>query len=132
MFDPKTMLTILTGSIAGLFAGALGQSGAEIMLPLMVVFGIVPNHKTAAGTILMSFVAPISLLAALQYYKRGQVNVKASIILCVVYFFVAFIGAYFTKNITDRSLDMATGVYFLIISIFFFWNSYTGTYGYGK
>jgi uncharacterized protein len=132
MLDPKTTLTILTGSIAGFFAGGLGQSGAETMLPLLLIFGIVPNHKTAAGTILMSFVAPMSLLAALEYYKMGQVNMKAAIILCITYFFVAFIGARLTKSVSNRTLDMITGYYLLIISIFFFWNSYTGTYGYGK
>jgi uncharacterized membrane protein YfcA len=42
---------------------------------------------------------------------------------------MAFVGAYLTKNISNQTLEFITGIYFLIISIFFFWNSYTGTYG---
>lgn len=65
--------TILLGSLAGLSGGALGQSGAEVMLPGLLVLGIIPDFKTAAGTVLLAIIPPISLLAVLQYYKRGQV-----------------------------------------------------------
>jgi len=121
--------TILLGSVAGLFGGALGQSGAEVMLPGLLILGIVPNFKVAAGTVLLAIVPPISILAVIQYYKRGQVQVWTSVILFICYFFLAFIGAYLTKNLSNQNLEFITGFYFLVISAFFFWNSYTGTYG---
>lgn len=123
------LLTILLGSLAGLSGGALGQSGAEVMLPGLLILNIVPDFKTAAGTVLLAIIPPISLLAVLEYYKRGQVKVWTSVILFVTYFFVAFIGAYITKNISNKVLEYLTACYFLIISLFFFWNAYTGTYG---
>jgi uncharacterized membrane protein YfcA len=125
-------LTILLGGVAGLSGGALGQSGAEVMLPGLLILNIVPDFKTAAGTVLLAIIPPISLLAVLEYYKRGQVKVWTSVILFVTYFFVAFIGAYITKNISNKVLEYLTAFYFLIISIFFFWNAYTGTYGESK
>lgn len=121
--------TIILGSIAGILGGALGQSGAETMLPGLLILGIVPNFKTAAGTVLVTLVPPISLLAAVQYYNRGQVQLITSTILFTCYFLMAFIGAYMTKNISNRSLEYVTAVYFMIVSCFFFWNAYTGTYG---
>lgn len=123
------LLTIFLGIIAGLSGGALGQSGAEVMLPGLLLLNIVPDFKTAAGTVLLAIIPPISLLAVLEYYKRGQVKVWTSVTLFVTYFFMAFIGAYLTKNISNKVLEYITGCYFLIISIFFFWNAYTGTYG---
>jgi uncharacterized membrane protein YfcA len=123
------LLTIFLGAIAGLSGGALGQSGAEVMLPGLLILNIVPDFKTAAGTVLLAIIPPISLLAVLEYYKRGQVKVWTSVILFITYFFVAFIGAYLTRNISNKALEYITGFYFLIISIFFFWNAYTGTYG---
>lgn len=122
------LLTICLGAIAGLSGGALGQSGAEVMLPGLLLLNIVPDFKTAAGTVLLAIIPPISLLAVLQY-KRGQVKVLTSVILFITYFFMAFIGAYLTKNISNKALEYITAVYFLVISIFFFWNAYTGTYG---
>lgn len=123
------LLTIFLGIIAGLSGGALGQSGAEVMLPGLLLLNIVPDFKTAAGTVLLAIIPPISLLAVLEYYKRGQVKVWTSVILFVTYFFMAFIGAYLTKNMSNKVLEYITACYFLIISIFFFWNAYTGTYG---
>jgi uncharacterized protein len=123
------LLTILLGVIAGLAGGALGQSGAEVMLPGLLLLNIVPDFKTAAGTVLLAILPPISLLAVLDYYKRGKVDVLTSVILFVTYFFVAFIGAYLTKEVSNKTLEYITASYFLVISVFFFWNAYTGTYG---
>jgi uncharacterized membrane protein YfcA len=123
------LLTIFLGAIAGLSGGALGQSGAEIMLPGLLILNIVPDFKTAAGTVLLAIIPPISLLAVLEYYKRGQVKVWTSVILFITYFFFALGGAYLTRTISNKVLEYITGFYFLIISIFFFWNAYTGTYG---
>ena len=125
----EILLIILLGSIAGVSGGALGQSGAEVMLPGLLILNLVPNFKTAAGTVLLAIVPPISLLAVLEYYKRGQIQVWTSVILFITYFFKAFLGAYLTKNISNKVLETITGFYFLFISIFFFWNAYTGTYG---
>lgn len=121
--------TIFLGIIAGLSGGALGQSGAEVMLPGLLILNIVSDFKTAAGTVLLAIIPPISLLAVLEYYKRGQVRVWTSVILFITYFFVAFLGAYLTRNISNKVLEYLTACYFLIISMFFFWNAYTGTYG---
>jgi len=122
-------LTIFLGIIAGLSGGALGQSGAEIMLPGLLILNIVPSFKIAAGTVLLAIIPPISLLAVLEYYKRGEVRVYISVILFITYFFMAFIGAYLTRNTSNKVLEYITAFYFLIISLFFFWNAYTGTYG---
>jgi uncharacterized membrane protein YfcA len=125
----KTILTILLGICAGLVGGSLGQSGAEFMLPGVLILGIVPDFKTAAGTVLLSIVFPISLLAVYEYYQRKQVIVVTSLILTVCYFIAAYFGAYFTKDVPNKIMEYACGVYFLIISCFFFWNAYTGKFG---
>ena len=125
---PNIILTILLGSFAGLCAGSLGQSGAEVMIPGLILLNIITDYKTAIGTVLLTIMPPISLLAVLQYYKKGQVNVVVAAILFCSFFFVALIGAYITQNLSDTTIEYITGFYFLMISMFFFWRSYTGTY----
>jgi uncharacterized membrane protein YfcA len=126
------ILTTVLGIIAGLLGGALGQSGAETMVPGLLILGLVPNFKTAAGTVLLTILPPLSLLAIFTYYKRGQVMIQTSIILMISYFFAAYFGAYYTKNIKDSTLEFISGCYFILIGLFFLWNSYTGTYGESK
>jgi len=125
----KNILTLTLGVVAGVLGGALGQSGAEVMLPGLLILNIVPDFKTAAGTVLLTILPPLSLLAILEYYKRGQLNVKVSLILMISYFFAAYLGAYITKNLADSSLEYAASFYFFIIGSFFLWNAYTGFFG---
>jgi len=125
----NNVLTVLLGLFGGLLGGALGQSGAETMLPGLLILGIVSDFKTAAGTVLLTILPPLSLLAIIEYYKRGQVRVVTSMILMVSYFFAAYLGAYATRTITNSQLQLISAIYFFIIGGFFLWNSYTGTYG---
>ena len=127
--DPIMLKTIMLGLVAGIFGGALGQSGAETMLPGLLILGIVSDFKTAAGTVLLTILPPLSLLAIIEYYKRGQVKVIISMTLMLSYFFAAYFGAYFTKNISNSMLELISAIYFFIIGSFFLCNSYTGTYG---
>jgi uncharacterized membrane protein YfcA len=128
----NTLLTLGLGSFSGAFGGALGQSGAETMLPGLLILGLVPNFKTAAGTVLLAIIPPISILAVIEYYKRGQVQVYTSFLLFIAYFIAAYFGAYLTKNLTNKTLEIISGFYFILIGIFFIWNSITGTYGENK
>ena len=125
----NTMLTVLLGAFAGVLGGALGQSGAEVMLPGLLILGIVSNFKTAAGTVLLTILPPPSLLAIVEYYRRGQVRPITSMILMVAYFFAAYFGAYITRSVSNSQLQFISAIYFYIIGSFFLWNSYTGTYG---
>ena len=121
----KTVLTIMLGLIAGLFGGSLGQSGAEFMLPGLLVLGIVANHKTAIGTVLLTIVPPLSLGAVYVYYKRNQVDVKTALILMVSYFITAYLGAKYSKNVSDETIGYITGFYLISIGLFMIWNAHT-------
>ena len=113
------LLTILLGCTAGIFGGGLGQSGVELMVPGLLLLNIVPNFKTAAGTVLLTLVPPVTLLAAYQYYKRGQTQIITSATLFISYFIMAFVGAYLTKNISNKLLELIVSIYFFCISILF-------------
>ena len=130
MFNVTSIIpTIFLGIIAGILGGALGQSGAEVLLPGLLILGIVPNFKVAAGTVLLTILPPLSLLAIYEYYKRKQLAIPTALILMVSYFFAAYFGAYITKDIENKTLELISGFYFILIGIFFLWNAYTGTYG---
>jgi hypothetical protein len=43
--DPTMIKTIMLGLSAGVLGGALGQSGAETMLPGLLILGIAPILK---------------------------------------------------------------------------------------
>ena len=121
--------TLGLGIVVGLAGGALGQSGAEVMVPGLLVLSIVPNFKTAVGTVLLTIMQPLSLMAIMTYWKRKQVQVVTAVILMLTYFFAAWGGAYLTSTLKDSTLEFMSGVYFILIGAFFIWNAWTGTFG---
>jgi uncharacterized membrane protein YfcA len=125
----NTILTIILGIVAGILGGAFGQSGSEVMLPGLLILGIVPDFKTAAGTTLLTILPPLSLLAIMEYYKRKQVDVMVALTLMISYFFAAYVGSYIIKDVSETHMEYATAIYFFLIGFFFLWNAYTGVFG---
>ena len=122
---PNIILTICLGAFAGLCSGTLGQSGAEIMIPGLILLNIVTDYRTAIGTVLLTITPPYALLAVLEYYKRGQVNITVSAILFSSFFFTAVIGAYINKYLSIFTVEVISGFYLLLASMFYFWRAYT-------
>ena len=117
----RIILTIILGSLSGILGGAFGLGGSFIMLPGLILLGITPDFKTATGTMLFSLLPPVSLLAVIEYYKRKKVDINVGIILCITYFIFAYYGTFINKMYSDKTLKFYTGILFLFISIYFFW-----------
>jgi uncharacterized membrane protein YfcA len=119
----RIILTIILGSLSGILGGAFGLGGSFIMLPGLIMLGITPDFQTAAGTMLFSLLPPVSLLAVIEYYKRKKVDINVGIILCITYFIFAYYGSIINKMYSDKTLKFYSGIIFLMISIYFFWES---------
>jgi hypothetical protein len=63
------------GLAAGVVSGVFGVGGAVVIIPGLVLLAKLPQH-TANGTSLAALLLPVSLLGVLEYYKRGEVNMR--------------------------------------------------------
>ena len=80
----------LIGLAAGILGGMVGLGGGLIMIPAMVmILGLSP--KEAQGTSIAVMLPPIGILAAMNYYKAGYVNIKFAMIMAIAF----IIGGYF-------------------------------------
>lgn len=88
------VILILVGSVAGVLSGMLGIGGGIVIIPALIyLLGV--SQQTAQGTSLAMMIPPIGIMAALNYYKAGYVNVKYALVLAAVF----FVGAYFSSKI---------------------------------
>jgi uncharacterized protein len=88
----RTFGFAILGIAAGTASGLLGIGGAVIIIPALVfIFGF--DQKMAQGTTLLLMVPPIGILAALQYYRAGHVDVKAGAIIAALFLVGGFLGA---------------------------------------
>lgn len=107
---------ILIGSIAGLVMGTVGVGGGAIIIFGLSVVADFPQ-KLAQGTTLFIVAAPISLLAAIAYYKKGYVDIKAGIVVMVVFLLFSFIGAQMAARLPNSLLKTLLGIVLLLMGV---------------
>jgi len=106
----------LLGLLAGVVSGLFGVGGAIVIIPGLVLITKMPQH-TAHGTSLAALLLPVGLLGALEYYKRGQVNIGFAAVVAVGLLIGAYFGARLAGSMSDVMLRKAFGVFLLLVSI---------------
>ena len=96
-------------------AGMLGIGGAIIMIPALVyLMGI--SQVSAQGTSLAVMLPPIGIIAAYNYYKAGQVNIKFAIILAVFFLIGSYFGSKLALNLPQPVLKKIFGILLLLVA----------------
>jgi uncharacterized membrane protein YfcA len=90
---------IIIGIAAGVLSGMFGVGGGIIIVPALVFFLGMTQHQ-AQGTSLGLMLLPIGILAAWNYYKTGNLNIKYGLIIAGAF----VLGGYFGSKIS-LSLD---------------------------
>jgi uncharacterized membrane protein YfcA len=89
------IIVILIGLAAGMLSGLVGVGGGIIIVPALVYF-LGFNQHQAMGTSLGILLLPAGILAVLNYYRNGFIDIKVVIVL-----FIGFVlGGYFGSRIS--------------------------------
>lgn len=107
---------IVIGIITGIAAGMLGIGGAIIMVPALVFIMGLSQHQ-AQGTSLAVMLPPIGVIAAYNYYKAGEVNLKFALILAGAFLIGSFFGSKFALNIPQHTLKKIFAILLLVVSL---------------
>ena len=109
-------LVAILGLLAGVVSGLFGVGGAVVIIPGLVLLANLPQH-TAHGTSLAALLLPVGILGALEYYKRGQVNIPYAAVVAVGLLIGAYFGARLAGTMPDAMLRKAFGIFLLLISV---------------
>ncbi len=109
------LLLIAVGIVTGFMAGMLGIGGAIIMIPALV-FLLGLSQQSAQGTSLAVMLPPIGILAAYNYYKAGNVNLKFALILAVAFIAGSFFGSKLALEIPQPVLKKLFGLLLLLVA----------------
>ena len=114
-------LTIV-GVLSGLAAGLFG-AGAEILIvPLLTMLQLLPNLKNRIGTSLFMLLPPIGVFAAMQFYKKGHVDVKAALYLGLIFTLFASVSSQFTLGVDVDVLRKLFGIFTTLSGMYIFFN----------
>ena len=113
-------LILLLGIVAGILVGLLGIGGGIVLVPAMMYLLRMDQHM-AQGTSLFILLPPIGLGALRQYWKAGNVDLRAGILCALGMILGAYIGS---KLAVPMSAQMLKGWFggFLIFSAVLLWS----------
>ncbi|MGC1389911.1 MAG: sulfite exporter TauE/SafE family protein [Bacteroidales bacterium] len=115
MSTSMIMILIVIGIITGVMAGMLGIGGAIIMIPALVfLLGI--SQQTAQGTSLAVMLPPIGIIAAYNYYKAGNVNIRFALVLALFFLVGSYFGSKLALNLPQAILKKIFGILLLLVA----------------
>lgn len=112
----STLSFILIGIVAGVLSGLFGIGGAIVIIPALVFFKGFPQLK-AQGTSIIAMLPPVGIFAFLQYYKKGNVDITAGIIICIAMLIGAKFGAQIANIIPINILKKAFGLFVIFVGV---------------
>ncbi|KOP24509.1 permease [Hapalosiphon sp. MRB220] len=109
---------LIIGLVAGVAGGMFGIGGGAIMVPAMVLI-MSMDQKFATGTSIAAQILPIGILAAIVYYRNGNLNIKYAVIIAVGLIIGNFFGALFANQpfISSELMKKLYGVFLLLIGL---------------
>ncbi|HEY1525820.1 MAG TPA: sulfite exporter TauE/SafE family protein [Candidatus Angelobacter sp.] len=109
-------LYLLLGLLVGAFSGIVGIGGGILIVPALVYFAHMSQHK-AQGTSITALLAPIGALAFWEYYKSGNVDVKAGILIAAGFLIGGYFGGLWAQHIPEIELRRIFGILVVMIGI---------------
>jgi uncharacterized membrane protein YfcA len=104
------------GVIAGVLSGLVGIGGGVIIVPALVYFFSM-DQKTAQGTSLAVLLPPTGLLAFLEYYHAGHVDVKVGAAIVVGLLMGGWFGGQVAQQLPQETLRKVFAVLLVMTAV---------------
>jgi len=92
MTTELVMILLLIGLFAGILSGLVGVGGGLIIVPALIFFLGYSQHQ-AQGTSLGLLLLPVGILAVLNYYNKGYIDIKVVAIMSIAFIFGGWLGS---------------------------------------
>jgi uncharacterized protein len=107
---------LIIGLGAGVLSGLFGIGGGIVIVPALLFFAKF-QPQTATGTSLGALLLPVGALGAWQYWKAGNLEWRASLLIAVGLFFGAFVGARVAQGLPAPVLKKVFAVFLVLVAI---------------
>ncbi len=117
----EIVLFLVIGLLGGVVSGLLGIGGATLMVPALI-FLAGYDQKLAQGTTLVLMVPPIGLLAAIEYYKNGNANLRAGLFIALAFFVGGYVGSKVAMGLDPHQLKRLFAIFLMLVSLKMFFS----------
>lgn len=117
MNQPSFVLLFAIGLFAGVLSGLFGIGGGVVIVPALIYIGGFRQHM-ATGTSLAVLLPPIGIAAAFEYYRNGNVNIRAAAIIAVAVLIGGWLGAVVANRMAGPQLRLAFGIFVVVLGLY--------------
>ncbi|HVZ24596.1 MAG TPA: sulfite exporter TauE/SafE family protein [Sediminibacterium sp.] len=110
------LLLVIVGLLAGFLSGLVGVGGGIIIVPaLVLLLGF--SQKLAQGTSLGILLLPVGILAVLQYYKQGYLNLQYVAIVSIAFVVGGYLGSKLALSLSDEKMKRVFAIVLMIMAV---------------
>ena len=95
-----TWMYLLIGLAVGVVSGVVGIGGGILFVPALVWLAGMDQHK-AQGTSLGALLAPVGIFAFMEYYRKGNADVRVAALLAAGFLVGGYFGAVGAQHIPE-------------------------------
>jgi len=110
------IILILIGVASGMLSGFVGVGGGLIIVPALVLF-LEFSQKMAQGTSLAILLLPVGILAVMEYYKHGYIDIKIALIISAGFIVGGFVGSKIALVLPQDTIKKVFAIFMLIVAI---------------
>ena len=110
------MVFMLIGLGAGVLSGLFGIGGGVVIVPALIFIARM-QPQSATGTSLAALLLPVGALGAWEYYRTGNLNLGAGLLVALGLFVGAGVGAKLSLQLSPAGLRRAFAVFLALIAV---------------
>jgi uncharacterized protein len=123
MPNPPLALLIGIGLVTGVLSGVFGIGGGVVIVPALIYLAGFRQH-VATGTSLAILLPPVGIGAVLEYYRYGNVNLYAALVMAVAVTIGGYFGAVLANRLSGPSLRLAFGVFVMCLGAYLIFGAF--------
>lgn len=109
-----TWLAVLVGVVVGAISGVVGIGGGILFIPALVYLFRMDQLR-AQGTSLGALLAPVGLFAFLEYYRRGNADLRIALLLAAGFVIGGYFGAVGAQHVSELWLRRIFAVVLILV-----------------
>lgn len=110
------VLLAIIGLAAGILSGMIGIGGGIIIVPaLVLILGF--TQQQAQGTSLGLLLLPVGILAVMNYYRQGYIDVKVVGIMCITFILGGWLGSKVALSLPQDVVKKIFAVVLLLVAV---------------
>lgn len=114
--DAQLSIFVLIGIASGIASGIFGIGGGVLIVPGLIYLVGFSQHR-ATGTSLAVLLPPIGLAATIEYYRYGNVDLRAAVVIAAMMFAGGWAGAVWANRLSGPYLRLAFGLFIVTLGV---------------